>query len=70
MDDALKRIVDSIQRKKGSFELAQAPEGFALAAGSWRAVKVNGGFIVTLQLSREQIGYLKDQCEKALAKGA
>jgi hypothetical protein len=70
MDEAMKRIVDSIQRKKGSFELAQAPEGFALAAGSWRAVKVCGGFIVTLQLSREQVEYLKGQCEQALAKGS
>lgn len=70
MDEALKRIVDSIQRKKGSFELSQAPEGFSLNAGSWRAIKVCGGFIVTLQLSREQVEYLKGQCEEALAKGS
>jgi hypothetical protein len=70
MDEALKRINDSIQRKKGSFELAQAPEGFALAAGSWRAVKVNGGFIVCIQLSKDQVEYLKGQCEAALAKDA
>lgn len=70
MEEALKRIADSIQKKKGSFELALAPEGFVLAAGSWRAVKVCGGFIVTLELSRKQVEYLKGQCEEALAKGS
>lgn len=70
MDVALKRIAESIQRKKGSFELSLAPDGFALNAGSWRAVKVCGGFIVTLQLSREQVEYLKGQCEEALTKGS
>jgi hypothetical protein len=70
MDEALKKIHESIQRKKGSFELAKAPEGFALAAGSWRAIRVDGGFIICLQLSREKVEYLKGQCEEALAKNA
>lgn len=70
LDVALKRINESIQRKKGSFELAKAPEGsFALSAGSYQAVKVDGGFIVCIRLSREQVEYLKGQCEEALAQG-
>jgi hypothetical protein len=70
MDEALKRIHESIQRKKGSFELVQAPDGFALAAGSHRAVKVDGGFIICIKLSKEQVEYLKRQCEEALAQKA
>jgi len=71
MDEALKRINESIQRKKGSFELTLTPDGrFALNVGSWRAVKVRGGFIVCLELSKEQVEYLKRQCEDVLARGS
>lgn len=68
MDEGLKTIYQSIQRQKGSFELVQAPDGFALATGSHRAVKVEGGFIVCIKLPREQVEYLKAQCEEALAQ--
>lgn len=74
LDVALKRINESITRKKGAFELAQAPDGsFALSAGSHQAVRVSspehGGFIVCIRLSKEQVEYLKGQCEEALAQG-
>lgn len=70
MDEGLKRINDSIGRKKGSFEIVPVGNGFGLAVGSYRAVKVPDGFIVTLRLSAEQLEYLKGQCEEALAKGS
>lgn len=66
--EALKTINESIQRKKGAFMLAQAPDGLALAVGSYRAVKVDGGFIICIKLTREQVEYLKSQCEEALAQ--
>jgi hypothetical protein len=73
MDVALKKISESIERKKGSFELSLCPDSpaaFALSAGSYRAVKVPDGFIVSIRLSRDQVEYLKRQCEEALARGA
>lgn len=69
MQEALDRIQESIDRKKGSFEISSVPggDGFSLSIGSYQAVKLPGGFIICLKLSREQLEYLKGQCEEALA---
>lgn len=68
MEEALKRIHGSIQRKKGSFEVSRVEDGFGLEVGSHQAVRVSGGFIICLRLSKEQLEYLKAQCEEALAQ--
>ena len=69
MDEAVQRINRSIERKKASFELIQIPKGnFGLAVGSYRAVKVRDGFVVSMRLSIEQMEYLKGQLEEALAQ--
>lgn len=68
MADALKRIHESIQRKKGSFEIASVEDSFSLSVGSYQAVKLPDGFIISLKVSKEQLEYLKQQCEEALAQ--
>lgn len=70
----LREIASAIGRRKGTFVLAPtSPDDavqnpFALAVGSWRAVQVDGGFIVTLGLSREQVEKLRTMCDEALTK--
>lgn len=71
--EAMLAIADSITRKKGTFDLVAAPPGesqpFSLVAGSFRAVKVPGGFAVVLGLSRDKVQALRDQCD-LLLKGS
>ena len=68
MDKAVLSINESIQRKKAAFELAYVPGGFGLAVGSYRAVKVEDGFIISMLLTIEKMEYLKSQLEEALAQ--
>ena len=70
--DVLRDITDSISRKKGSYGVAfnpnttEVPAPFALAAGSWRAINVKRGFIVSMALSRDQLTQLRDDCNELL----
>lgn len=67
-------IAGAIGRKKATFVLARTPQvpgashPFTLAAGSWRAVKLDGGFVVTLGMSHEQVRYLRDVCKELLGE--
>lgn len=67
-EDALVNLTQSIERKKASFEVVRVEDGFGLAAGSYRAIKIPDGFIISMRLSRERLEYLKAQCEEALAE--
>jgi hypothetical protein len=68
MAEGMMRIAESISRRKGNFVLAELPGGgdFALAAGSYQAVKTNGGFIVTIKLTRERLVELRDVANELL----
>lgn len=72
MQEATKDIIASIARQKGSFAVTKSPTNaptakpFTLTAGSWRAVLVAGGYMVSLGLSREQLAMLRDECDALL----
>lgn len=76
--NVMEDIVDSISRKKGSFGVADNPDPklagsqapFALAVGSWRTVNVNGGFVVVLGLTREQLTKLRNSCDELLGRAS
>ena len=74
MQDGLLQIRAAIGRGKGTFVLTRSPPGqgkpFSLAAGSIRAVQVEGGFIVVLGLTRDQVAMLREMCDELLAEGA
>lgn len=74
MREAVTAIAASIGRGKGTFALARAvpsdgiSKPFVLATGSINATRVNGGFMVTIGLSREQVEVLRTMCDDALAE--
>jgi len=72
MQDVLNEIRGAISRGKGTFGLAPTPPGqgkpYSLAAGSIRAVQVEGGFIVVLGLERDQVVRLRAMCDDLLAE--
>lgn len=73
LSEGLQAIADAIGRRKGTFVLAKTdaadgiPNQFVLAVGSIRAVSVNGGFLITIGLDREQVEKLRSMCDEALA---
>jgi len=64
--EGLKRIYAAIGRKKGGFCLTTEKQIPVLAVGSWRAVEVEGGFVVTLQLDHEKLLRLRQDCDELL----
>ena len=74
LSDGLKEIATSITRRKGNFVLARSPKGeskpYSLAVGSSRAVQVNGGLMIMIGLSRDQVEKLRAMCDEALAEGS
>ena len=70
--DVLLPILDSISRRKANFGVCVAPQGtgqpFWLQAGSFQAVRVNGGFVVCMGLTRERLTELRDDCNALLAQ--
>ena len=65
----LVRIATTINRGKGGFTLGTEEGKASLAVGAPTAVKVNGtngGFIVMLGLSREQVEELREMCNETL----
>ncbi len=68
----LRAIVEALERGEGSFVLERAApsdgmtQPFALAVGSIRGVHVDGGLLLTLGLSREQVERLREMCDEAL----
>ena len=65
-------VREGVERRKGRFALTTPPEGTGSAAslicGSYRAnmLEGSGGFIVILGLSRDQVEYLRSQCQAIL----
>lgn len=74
LQDALLKIASSISRGKGTFAVTRSPSGqakpYSLAVGSIRTVQVDGGFIITLGLSRDQVVTLREMCDEVLAPEA
>jgi len=74
LQEVLLTIRGAIGRGKGTFGLAPASPGqskpFSLAAGSVNAVRVEGGFIVVLGLSHDQVVTLREMCDELLGTGA
>ena len=76
MRDGVNVVAESIGRGKGTFVLARtvpsdgASKPFALAAGSINVIRVNGGFMVSIGLSRKQVEALRSMCDEALAEQA
>jgi len=74
MRESVTAIAASIGRGKGTFVLARtepsdgASKPFNLAAGSINAVRVNGGFMVSIGLSRQQVEGLRAMCDEVLAE--
>lgn len=68
----MQTIAESIGRRKGTFVLAKTeasdgiPNPFVLAVGSIRSVSVNGGFLITIGLARDQVERLRAMCDEAL----
>lgn len=78
--EALLTIVATIQRKRSTFAITKADPTaktqfghevpFALTAGSDKVVKVAGGFVVSMSISREQLQKLRDTCDELLQTDA
>ncbi len=71
--EALRAICDSISRKKASFAVTPNPDAidpapFALQAGASKIIKVNGGYIVAMNMKREQLVKLRDSCNELLER--
>jgi len=72
MRQALDEIRSSIGRGKGTFAVSRMPAGqgkpFSLSVGSIRVVRVDGGFVISLGLSRDQVAKLRAMCDEMLAE--
>lgn len=66
LPEYLRNIVDSISRGKGSWSLANQDGNQLLTVGSVRTVRVNGGFIVSIGLNRDQLTQLRDAADALL----
>lgn len=72
--DGLKRIAESIGRHKGTFSIARTDpragglmsSPFSLSLGAPNVVKVTGGTIVSLGLTKERLRELRDACDALL----
>lgn len=69
LSDALVDIHGSIRRKKAAFDLVMEGPEFILVAGSFRAVQLPEGTLVTMSVNREQLQLLRARCNELLAKG-
>lgn len=63
---SLQRIASAIGRGKGGFTLGTVSGKASLALGAPTAVKLDGGFVVMLGLSREQVEELRELCNETL----
>lgn len=74
LQDAFNEIRSSITRGKGTFAVTHAPAGqgkpFSLAVGSIRTVQIDGGFIISLSLSRDQVAKLRAMCDELLVEAS
>lgn len=85
MREGLLRISGSVSRKKANFFLARTdvekmsevqPEAdlqrnaYSLGVGSHVGVKIPGGYVITMGLSREKLVELRDLCNDLLGTGA
>ena len=69
LGQGLKEITAAILRRKGRFALGPTgtvPETYGLALGSSGVVKANGGFVVTLGMTRAHLEELRALCDEAL----
>jgi len=70
IQELLNEIRSSIRRGKGTFGLASSPpdrgKPYTLVTGSIRTVQIDGGFIISLGLSRDQVVKLREQCDELL----
>lgn len=73
--DGIKRINDSIGRRKGAFAITRTDRSagamgltapFNLALGAPTAVRVSGGMMVSLGLTAERVRDLRDACDALL----
>lgn len=72
LKEILDEIRSSIGRGKGTFGLAESPpdrgKPYSLVVGSIRTVQVDGGFIISLGLSRSQVVTLREMCDELLGE--
>jgi hypothetical protein len=83
MKEGLLRVAEAISREKGNFYLARTdlkelarvqPENepsrnlFSLGVGSYSVVKIRGGYIASVGLSRERLVSLRDLCDELLGE--
>lgn len=72
LEEGMRDIAAAIKRNNGQFVVAPTPstplskKSFTLAVGARNAVTINGGFIVVLGLSREQLVELRATCDLLL----
>ena len=67
--DAVQTIAGAIRKRQGAYILARGANErapFALLLGAPGAIKVMGGSVISLGLTKEQIEGLRDQCQRAL----
>jgi hypothetical protein len=63
--DAVRRIVDAVRRRMAGFALVRHGGTVMLLAGSHRVLS-GPGYIVSMQLTREQLRELRDTCDALL----
>lgn len=69
--DAIETVHAAMRRQSGSFAVTpdpERPDGFALVAGHFRAVRVAEGTIITLRLNRAQLEHLRDEAAHLLSE--
>ena len=67
LSEQLKQITEAITRGKGQFALGPDEHGRCmLAVGAPSTVKVHGGRLIMIGLSREQCTELRDLCDQLL----
>lgn len=69
--EAVLDIASSVGRKKASFAVTPNPKTgdpapFALHAGASKIVKVDGGYVVSMNVRRDQLEKLRDECNELL----
>lgn len=69
--EALKDLDETVRRHAATVMVTRGGEGgiaapFVVSAGSYQALKVSHGYIVTMGLSRAQLTELRDRCNELL----
>lgn len=72
--EALAEVGATVNRGKGTFIASLGPDNhakpFALSVGAPTSVRIPGGRVVSVSLSREQARFLRDQLDELLDKDA